>query len=93
MVLDREDEEETAQGQVSQGQGSTSKNNREITNREDGKEAAQGRVSHTEGSTTEDNTEEETLKKNRGISLKEDNQLIPNRNKEEDSARKFQILR
>ena len=84
MVLDREDEEETAQGQVSQGQGSTSKNNREITNREHGKEAGQRRVSHKEVSTTEDNTEEETLKQNRGISVKEDNQLIPNRNKEED---------
>ena len=84
MVLDREDEEETAQGQVSQGQSSTSENNREITNREHEKEAAQRRVSHREGSTTEDNTEEETLKQNRGISVKEDNQLIPNRNKEED---------
>ena len=62
MVLDREDEEETAQGQVSQGQGSTSENNREITNREHEKEAAQRRVSHREVSTTEDNTEEETLK-------------------------------
>ena len=84
MVLDREDEEETAQGQVYQGQGSTSENNREITNREHEKEAAQRRVSHREVSTTEDNTEEETLKQNRVISVKEDNQLIPNRNKEED---------
>ena len=84
MVLDREDEEETVQGQVSQGQSSTSENNREITNREHEKEVAQGRVSHREVSKTEDNTEEETLKQNRGISVKEDNQLIPNRNKEED---------
>ena len=84
MVLDREDEEETAQGQLSQGQCSTTENNREITNREHEKEAAQGRVSHREVSTTEDNTEEETFKQNRGISVKEDNQLIPNRNKEED---------
>ena len=84
MVLDREDEEEKAQGQVSQGQGSTTENSREITNREDEKEAAQGRVSHREGSNTDDNREEETLKQNRGISVKEDNQLIPNRNKEED---------
>ena len=84
MVLDREDEEETAQGQVSQGQSSTSENNREITNREHENEAAQRRVSHREVSTTEDNTEEETLKQNRGISVKEDNQLIPNRTKEED---------
>ena len=84
MVLDREDEEETAQGQVSQVPGSPSENNREITNREHEKEAGQRRVSHREFSTTEDNTEEETLKQNRGISVKEDNQLIPNRNKEED---------
>ena len=84
MVLDREDKEETAQGQLSQGQGSTSENNREITSREDEKEEGQRRVSHREVSTTEDNTEEEGLKQNRGISVKEDNQLIPNRNKEED---------
>ena len=55
-----------------------------MSRREDGKEAAQGQVSHREGSTTEDNTEEEALKQNRAISVKEDNQLIPNRNKEED---------
>ena len=84
MVLDREDEEEIEQGQVSYRQGSTSENNREITNREHEKEAAQRRLSHRKLSTTEDNTEEETLKQNRGISVKEDNQLIPNRNKEED---------
>ena len=55
-----------------------------MSRRDDGKEAAQGRVSHRQGSTTEDNAEEEALKQNRVISVKEDNQLIPNRNKEED---------
>ena len=41
------------------------------------------RVSQRQGSTTEDNREE-GLKENRGISVKEDNQLIPDRNKDED---------
>ena len=41
-IAKREDGEETGQRQVSQGQGSTSEDNREIANREDGKEAAQG---------------------------------------------------
>ena len=84
MVSDREDGEETPQGQVSHSQGSRSEDNTEIANRDDEKEAAQGRVSHREGSTTEDNREEEGLKENRGISVKEDKQLIPNRNKDED---------
>ena len=52
-----------------------------VSDREDGKETAQGRVSHREVSTTEDNTEEEGFEKYRGISVKEDNQLIPNRKK------------
>ena len=112
MVSDREDGEETRQGQVSKNQGSTTekkqrlrtdkmekkqdkvkylagkvpqpKKTRKIADREDGKETRQGQLSHREGSTTEDNTEEEALKQNRVISVKEDNQLIPNRNKEED---------
>ena len=84
MVSDREDGEETPQGRVSDRQGSKSKDNTEIANREDEKEAAQGRVSYRAGSTTEDNTEEERLKENRGISVKEDNQLIPDRNKDVD---------
>ena len=84
MVSEREDGEETGQRQVSQGQGSTSEDNTEIANREDEKEAAQGQVSHREGSTTEDNREEEGLEENRRISVKEDNQLIRNRNKDED---------
>ena len=84
MVSDREDGEETPQGQVSHSQGSRSEDNTEIANRDDEKEAAQGRVSHREGSTTEENREEEGLKENRGISVKEDKQLIPNRNKDED---------
>ena len=83
MVLDREDGEEKAQERLSYRQGSTIKNNREMANRKDEKEVAQGRVSHRQGSTTKDNTEEEALKKNRGISVKEDNQLIPNRKKED----------
>ena len=83
-VLQREDGEETAQRQVSQGQGSKTEHNRKIANREDDKEAAQGRVSYREASTTQDNREEEGLEENRGTSVKEDNQLIPNRNKDED---------
>ena len=83
-IANREDGKETRQGQVSHRQGSTTENNREIVDREDGKETRQGQLSHREGSTTEDNTEEEALKQNRGISVKEDNQVIPNRNKEED---------
>ena len=84
MVLDREDGEEKAQERLSYRQGSTIENNREIANRKNEKEAGQGRVSHRQGSTTEDNTEEEALKQNRWISVKEDNQLFPKRNKEED---------
>ena len=83
IVSDREDGEETAQGRVSNTQCSTSKDNTEIANREDGRKTAQGRVSHRQGSTTEDNREE-GLKENRGISVKEDNQLIPDTNKDED---------
>ena len=83
-IANREDGKETRQGQVSHRQGSTTENNREIADREDGKETRQRQLSHREGSTTEDNTEEEALKQNRGISVKEDNQVIPNRNKEED---------
>ena len=84
MVSDREDGEETRQGELSQSEGSTTENNREIADIEDGKEKRQGEVSHREGSSTEDNTEEEAFKQKRGISVKEDNQIIPNRNKEED---------
>ena len=83
MVSDRRDGEETAQGRLSDRQGSTSEDNTEIVNREHEKEAGQGRLSHREGSTTEDNREER-LKENRGIYVKEDNQLIPDRNKDED---------
>ena len=83
LLSDREDGEETAQGRVYDRQGSTSEDDTEIANREDEKEAAQGRVSHREGSTTEDNREE-GFKENRGISVKEDKQLIHNRNKDED---------
>ena len=84
MVLDREDGEVTAQGQLSDRQGSTSEDNTEIANREDEKEAAQRRLSHREGSTTEENREE-GLKENRGIYVKEDKQLIPDRNKDEET--------
>ena len=83
MVSDREDGEETAQGRLSDRQGSTSKDNTEIANREDEKEAAQRRLSHREGSTTEENREE-GLKENRGIYVKEHNQLIPDRIKDEE---------
>ena len=83
MLSDREDGEETAQGRVADRQGSSSEDNTEIGNREHGRKTAQGRVSHRQGSTTEDNREE-ALKENRGISVKEDNQLIPDRNKDED---------
>ena len=82
-MANRKDEKEVAQGRVSHRQGSTIENNREMANRKDEKEVAQGRVSHRQGSTTKDNTEEEALKKYRGISVKEDNQLIPNRKKRE----------
>ena len=57
-------EKVSAQGQLSDRQGSTSEDNTEIANREDEKEAAQRRLSHREGSTTEENREEETLKQN-----------------------------
>ena len=84
MVSDREDGEETAQGRVSQGQGSTIEDNRMVSDREDGEETAQGRISDREGSNTDDNREEKGFKENRGISVKEHNQLIPDRNKEDD---------
>ena len=84
MVSDREDGEETAQGRVSQGQGSTIEDNRMVSDREDGEEKAQGRISDREGSNTDDNREEKGFKENRGISVKEHNQLIPDRNKEDD---------
>ena len=83
MVSDREHGEETAQGRVSDRQGSTSQDNTEIANREDEKEAAQGRVSHKERSTTEDNREEQGLTENIGISDIVVKELIPNRNKDE----------
>ena len=84
MVSDREDGEETAQGRVSQGQGSTIEDNRMVSDREDGEETAQGRISDREGSNTDDNREEKGFKENRGISVKEHNQLIPDRNKEDN---------
>ena len=83
-IADIEDGKEKRQGEVSHRQGSSTEDNRKIANIEDGKEKRQGQLSHREGSTTEDNTEEEAFKQKRGISVKEDNQLIPNRNKEED---------
>ena len=46
MESHREDRKETAQGQVSQDQGSTTEDNRNIVNREDRKQTAQGQVSH-----------------------------------------------
>ena len=55
MVSHREDRKETAQGQVSQGQGSTTEDNRNNVNREDQKQTAQGQVSHRQGSTAEEN--------------------------------------
>ena len=82
MVSDREDGEETAEGQVSQGQGSTTEDNREIANRKDGKETGQGRVSYSQGSTSKDNREITNRKD--GKEAAEDNQLIPNRNRDED---------
>ena len=83
-IANRKDGKETGQGRVSYSQGSTIKGNREITNRKDGKEAAQGLLSHRQASTTRHNREEEGLKEKRGIFVTEDNQLIPNRNKDED---------
>ena len=83
-IGNRKDGKETGQGRVSYSQGSTIKDNREITNRKDGKEAAQGLLSHRQASTTGHNREEEGLKEKRGIFVTEDNQLIPNRNKDED---------
>ena len=83
-IADIEDGKEKRQGQLSHRQGLTTENNREIADIEDGKEKRQGQLSHMEGSTTDDNTEEEAFKQKRVISVKEDNQLIPNRNKEED---------
>ena len=84
MVSDREDGEVTGQGQLNDRQGSTSEDNTDIANREDEKEAAQRQLSHRECSTTEENREE-GLKENRGIYVKEDNQLIPDRNKDEET--------
>ena len=55
-----------------------------VSDREDGEETAQGRISDREGSNTDDNREEKGFKENRGISVKEHNQLIPDRNKEDD---------
>ena len=83
-IGNRKDGKETGQGRISYSQGSTIKDNREITNRKDGKEAAQGLLSHRQDSTTGHNREEEGLKEKRGIFVTEDNQLIPNRNKDED---------
>ena len=83
-IANRDDGKETAKGRVSHRQGCTAEDNREIANRDDEKEAAHGLVFLREGSTTEDKREEEGLKENRGISIKEDNQLIPKRNKDEN---------
>ena len=83
-IANRKDGKETGQGRVSYSQGSTTEDNREITNRKDGKEAAQGLLSHRQASTTGDNREEEGLKEKRGIFVTQDNQLIPNRNKDQD---------
>ena len=41
MLSDREDGEETAQGRVSDREGSSSEDNTEIANREDGRKTAQ----------------------------------------------------
>ena len=53
-VSQRQDRNETAQAQVSQGQGSSTENNRKVSHREDGKDISQGQVSPKQGSTTGD---------------------------------------